>query len=138
MKALCFAPLVLLLVPVITNAQSPYEYLGPGRSVPDRTSPTLGIKFNDRGFEYVSQKRLNESQTLLVSLGARKSQIKELAGFPHQNYGDWVEQSYHTALSQFTACGGAISARAQTFDPAQVYVSFEPTIFTDETYFPGQ
>jgi hypothetical protein len=127
----CFVLLVIVCLPALTSAQSLYKYLGNGMTVPDSLSPNLGIPFNDRGFQYVSNKRLDKSEQHLISLDAPQSQIKKLMNFPQQDYGEWVESSYRSALSQFSECGGPIAAAAATFNPASVFVSFEPAPFTD-------
>jgi hypothetical protein len=123
--------LVVVCLPILTNAQSFYKYLGNGTTVPDSLSPSLQIRFNDLGFADVTNQRLSKSEQRLISMGAPQSQINKLMNFPHQDYGKWVESSYRSALSQFTACGGTVSVLASHFDPSTIYVSFEPTVFTD-------
>jgi hypothetical protein len=128
----------LLCAPVIASGQDFYNYLGPGRDVPDKASPVLGIPYNDLGLESVSQKRLDKSTARLASLGAPAGDTRKLLAYPTQDYGVWIEKSYHTALGQFVACGGSIAAKALQFNPASYRVAVQPSAFTDEINFPNE
>jgi hypothetical protein len=128
---------VLLFCASGAKAQAVYEYLGAGKAVPDSTSPTLGIRFNSDGLEYVSAKKLAKSEKMLESLNAPAGQITKLLAYPNRNYGEIIERSYRAALASFTACGGSMATSALSFDPSTYYIQIEPTIFTDEVNFPG-
>jgi hypothetical protein len=132
-----FVLLMIVCLPALASAQSYYRYPGNGLTVTNSVSPELQIQYNDRGLQYVSNKRLNKSEQHLIALGAPQSQIKKLMNFPQRDYGQWVERSYRSALSQFTECGGSVAAAASTFNPASVFVMFEPAPFTD-TNLPDQ
>jgi hypothetical protein len=127
--------LPLLLCVSSVKAQGYYEFLGEPRVVPDSYSPKYQIRYNTQGYDEPDvnwKKRWGK----LAKKGVPDYALTEMVNFPGSPdaIGQWIDEAYESAQSQFSQCGGAMADHARHVNPAGLYVVIMPSAFYEPYY----